>query len=251
MQVMYNFYPTLLDAFWSYLNSSKMYQKFWGFSEDPSKTEEEYEKEQFQSLIDKINRVPFDSEAADKGTAFNEVVDCILLNKKSDKMELTSSDNSITAKYNNRTFVFDKSICKEFAEYYKDAIPQVYVYGNIQTKYGIVNVYGYLDELMPLKVHDIKTTTKYEAFKFQNNFQHIVYPYCLCQMGNDIKDFEYNILVWDKTGLTGAIITESYTYVPERDDERLRLHCELFIEFIEANKDLITDLKIFNKCQNQ
>ena len=71
-QPTHNFYATLLDSFGSYLNSSRIYQEYWGFAENPSKTEEEFEKEQFQGLIDKINRVPFSSEAADKGTAFNE-----------------------------------------------------------------------------------------------------------------------------------------------------------------------------------
>ena len=56
MQV-YNFYPSILDTFYNYINCSKTYQKFWGNSEAPSKTEEEYEQECFKQLIDKINRV--------------------------------------------------------------------------------------------------------------------------------------------------------------------------------------------------
>ena len=41
-------------------------------------TEEEFEEIQRLSLIDTINRVPFDSEDADRGTAFNEIVDCFI-----------------------------------------------------------------------------------------------------------------------------------------------------------------------------
>ena len=62
----YNIYPTLLDSFTNYLNSSVIYQQFWGSSEAPTLTEEEYERQAFQDLINRINRVPFESEAADK-----------------------------------------------------------------------------------------------------------------------------------------------------------------------------------------
>ena len=83
MQI-YNFYPSILDTFSNYINCSKTYQKFWGNSESPSKSEEEYEQECFNQLIDKINRVPFESEAADKGTAYNELIDCIIEKRKSE-----------------------------------------------------------------------------------------------------------------------------------------------------------------------
>ena len=39
-------------------------------------------------LIDRINRKPFDSEAADKGTAFNEVIDCMIENRKSETVQV-------------------------------------------------------------------------------------------------------------------------------------------------------------------
>jgi hypothetical protein len=48
-------------------------------------------------------------------------------------------------------------------------------------------------------------------------------------------------------GDTYETFTEYYNYVPEVDIPRLTSHVESLIEFIEAHKDLITDLKIFNK----
>ena len=36
---MYKIYATLLDTFQGYLDSSELWQEYWGFSEDPSKTE--------------------------------------------------------------------------------------------------------------------------------------------------------------------------------------------------------------------
>jgi hypothetical protein len=239
-----------LDKFQGYLSSSEIYQEYWGLSEDPSISEEEFEAQQMQSIIDGINRVPFDSEAADRGTAFNEVVDCIILGCKSDKMEIESNKEAgiITVKYNTRQFIFPISLCREFADYYKIAIPQVRTEAILPTRLGDVLLYGYIDELMPDSVHDIKMTSKYSAGKFRRNWQHIVYPYCLNGKGNDVKDFEYNIAVLTKTG-DYSTFTEHYSYSPDRDIPRLTNHVEGLIEFIELNRNKITDKKIFNQHQ--
>ena len=102
---------------------------------------------------------------------------------------------------------------------------------------------------MPASVHDIKTTGKYEAGKFKNYWQRIVYPYCLCANGNSVHDFEYNIVVFNekKNGIGYETFTEYYNYVPEVDVPRLMNHVCGLIEFIEDRRDLITDNKIFNQ----
>lgn len=250
LNVKYKFYATLLDGYQDYLRSAEIYQQYWGFSENPAKTEEEFEAEQQQGLIDRINRVPFDSEAADKGTAFNEVVDCLILgsNTNREDMKIVSDKENgiINVNFKDRSFSFPISVCMEFANYYKGAIPQVYTEGIVQTRYGNVLVYGYIDELLPDKVADIKTTGMYSVGKFLHHWQHIVYPYTLQQEGNDISDFEYNIAVFPKTE-RGEIktYTESYSFVPGRDIPKLRAHCERLIEFIELKRGMITDKKIF------
>ena len=249
----FRFYATLLDAFQNYLDRAETYQKYYGFSETPPYTEVEWDEKMERELIDKINRVPFESEAADKGTAFNEVVDCIIENRKSDKMQITvlsdevadeiepntgeikhSGHKVISVDFNNRNFIFDISLCREFSNYFKGALTQQRVSGLIETCYGVVEVYGVIDELMPLSIHDIKTTSKYEAFKYKSGWQHIVYPYC-----TGINDFEYNITDFKDT------YTEKYVFDKINDTERLKKHCEAFIEFISLNENLITDSKIF------
>ena len=248
----YRFYATLLDAFEGYLHSDRIYQEYWGNSDSPGKTEEEFEREQFQGLIDRINRVPFDSEAADRGTAFNEIVDCLILGRRSEKMEIASDRETaaITARYNNRQFTFPITLCREFADYYRGAIPQVLTKALLPTRYGVVELYGYIDELMPMSVHDIKTTGKYSFGKFRHHWQHLVYPYCLEQSGNPIYDFEYNVAALSFSRTDGRLLkaetfTETYRFDPAQDTPRLVEHCELLIEFIEANRHLITDTKIF------
>lgn len=248
-QLKFKFYVTLLDSFTSYLRSDAIWDRYWGFSENPPHTLEEFKEKQFQSLIDTINRVPFDSEAADKGTAFNEVIDCMIENRKSetvlverllsDMMDGRQALVGLRATYNNHQFDFPISICREFANYYKGALSQQRVEAILHTCFGDVLVYGVIDELMPMSVHDIKTTGSYYVGKFKDHWQHIVYPYCLMQNGSDVRLFEYNITDFKNT------YTETYTFVPERDIPILVNHCEEFIRFLNDNRDLITDKKIF------
>lgn len=239
--VRFQFYATLLDSFEGYLNSSRTYQEYWGFSENPSKSEEEFEQEQFQGLIDKINRLPFSSEAADKGTAFNEVIDCIIENRKSTMMEIKSYKESgvIAVQFKEHLFNFPFDLCIEFAKYFKGALTQQFTEGVLQTKYGPIRLYGFIDESLPFLTADIKTTAKYSSFKYKNNWQHVVYPFCLKQNGIDIPEFEYVITDFKNSW------TELYVYNEERDLPRLTQHCERFIEFLELNRDRITDVKIF------
>lgn len=238
----YRFSPSLLDKFEGYLNSSRIYQEYWGFSENPEKSEADFEQEQFQGLIDMINRVPFSSEAADKGTAFNEVVDCIIENRKSTTMEIKSypESDTIAAFYNDQFFNFPLAICVEFGKYLKGALTQQWTDGIIYTSTAKVKLIGCIDQLLPFKICDTKTLSKYSAFKFRHNWQHVVYPFCLHQNGVMINDFEYVITDFKNTW------TELYVYDWEKDVPRLKEHCERFIEFIELNRALITDTKIFS-----
>lgn len=241
MKLQYKFYATLLDAFQNYLSSSEIYQQFWGFSEDPKLTEDEFEKEQFQSLIDRINRVPFESEPASKGTAFNEMVDCIIENRKSDKYKIVSEKDKdiIIVSDEKYTFIFPLRLSVDIANKLKGALTQQYVEGVMPTKYGDVLLYGYMDELLPFLSVDIKTTSRYYAFKYKNNWQHKVYPFCLNQNNININDFEYIITDFNK------VYSELYVYDEKKDFMLIQNHCERFIEFLQSHEYLITDKKIF------
>ena len=149
------------------------------------------------------------------------------------------------AVYNNRSFVFPISLCREFANYYKGALTQQRVEAILPTAYGNVLVYGLIDELMPTSVHDIKTTGSYTVGKFKDHHQHLVYPYALMKNGSDVRTFEYNIVEFNKGGYVVDTYTETYVFNPERDIPILTNHCEEFIRFLEENRALITDTKIF------
>ena len=231
-KISYKLYPTLLDSYQNYIDSDKIYQKYYAFSDNPPCDEDEFREKQFQSLIDRINRVPFDSE-------------------KSSIMEISKAYHDdgklygIKAVYNNRTFTFHIDLCREFANYYKGALTQQRVEAILPTAYGSVLVYGLIDELMPTSVHDIKTTGSYTVGKFKDHHQHLVYPYALMKNGSDVRTFEYNIVEFNKGGYVVDTYTETYVFNPERDIPILTNHCEEFIRFLEENRALITDTKIF------
>ena len=262
MQPNYKIYATLLDTFWGYLNSDVIWDKYWGWSETPPHTPEEFHEQQFQELIDRINRKPFDSEAADKGTVLNEIIDCMIEKRKSETVRVEkvyidefgheTNDcvyggilNKLKATYNKREFTFPISLCKELADYYKGGLTQQRVEAILPTAYGNVLVYGLIDYLMPTTVNDLKTTGSYTVGKFKDHHQHLVYPYALMQNGSDVRTFEYNIVEFNKGGYVVDTYTETYVFNPERDIPILTNHCEEFIRFLEENRELITDKKIF------
>lgn len=267
----YNIYPSLLDAYQQYVDSDIIWEKYWGFSDNPPHTQDEFKELQFKSLIDRINRVPYDNDAVAKGTAFNEVVDCMIEHRKSDKVEVekvyekiikevcdphngkplycdvidTGKFIGLNAKIGERVFFFPISLCREFANYYKGAVTQKYVEGVLPTAFGDVKLYGFIDELMPLSVHDIKTASQYGVGKYKRNNQHLIYPYCVRQMGADISVFEYNVAV---IGIFDyETFTETYVFDPQRDIPIIQERCENFIRFVEDNRSLITDKRIFNE----
>lgn len=254
-QPKYKFYPSLLDKFEKYLHVDREFENI--FNQDQTtgeykRTYEEIEAELKQSLIDTINRVPFDSEAADKGTAFNDIID--YFNGKRVKTQIEEDINAdiITAICNNRTFQFSYRFCCRSAEYFHGSISQLFVRSNLPTRYGTIELYGYIDELRRNKVYDIKTTSRYEFGKYSEGWQRHVYPYCLVSSGlvKEIDSFEYTAYHL-KGGtsrtpiITGVQFPELYKYDHEQSEILLARHCERFIEFLEQNRELITDKKIF------
>lgn len=209
----YKFYATLLDAYQWYQDSEQ--------------------ESAFHDLINKVNRVPFSSELADKGTAFNDLVDKVA-HFQNIEIEATETEMIYSG------FSFKKSIVEEIASEVKGAIPQVYCKGYLQTRYGLVELYGYIDELMPFPtIVDIKCTGNYDYGKFTKNWQHVVYPFCLYQQTNTLYQFTYLITDYQRT------FSEDYHFNPEKDTIRLTNFVEEFIEFLIKHKDLITDQKVF------
>lgn len=252
--------PSQLDAFQSFLDAEHDWGQWWGNSEEPAKSAEEYAAECEKKLIDQINRCPKEpNEAADRGTAFNEVVDMIIHNlapvetRPDMDIRLSSSEPFfIYVKFNGFEWYFDTHLCTKVAERYPYAISQYPCGAPLQTAKGLVWLYGYLDEWVAYKISDIKTTGEYHFGKYERKWQKHVYPYAVVESGDctEIKEFEYTAVKLSEPTkkdpvIHGEIYPEVYTNDHEQNRRLLQGICEQFIEWIEYRREFITDKKIF------
>ena len=258
LDVKYCFSPSLLDSFQSLLDFEENWERYWGSSDEPSKSLEEYQEECNQSLLDAINNVPFTSEASSMGKAWNDLIDTLIHKKKCGKTQITrkcDETGKVIAAHcelDGFSFDFDINDAKDAAKYFADCLSQIHVISYIETKYGIVNLHGYLDEHRHDVVYDIKTTKSYEFGNYLEKWQKHVYPYCLLESGvcTDIKEFEYTVFQMQggrsrQPIITAKMYTEVYTYLHDATRRMLKEHCELFIEYIERNRDKITNDNLF------
>jgi len=285
----YRFYATLLDAFQRYLDTSPetfLYQCADGswhrnynentgeFTLEPVQVEA-LSKQRLLDIINRVSQLP--SEAATKGTMFNEIVDCIIHKRKPSKGIVATinqidtlvglrgdeqKDSSVNlcnavgkpfiyAALDGFEFCFDIDLCKSAAECFVGAVSQCYTNATITTDNWEVELYGYIDELVENKVIDIKTTKRYEFGQYEKYWQRYVYPYCLIESGlmKDVSEFVFSC--WVLSGgtsrtplITGKKYDETYTYSHEKSKEAITQICDAFTYFLECNKELITDKKI-------
>lgn len=149
-QPSYRIYPSLLDKFDKYLRADEEVENFWNIDNETGeykRSPEEIEESLKQDLLDAINRVPFESEAADKGTAFNAIIDCyvhcenhvpterspysIIGDKETNTIQVAFPATDIAPA---RHFLFDRQWCIEQAEYFKGSLSQVYVSAILPTQ---------------------------------------------------------------------------------------------------------------------
>lgn len=266
----FRIYPSLLDKFQEFLDYETAAEEPWNKVSEtaieagkyPDKevgdyilTPDELQDKLEQELIDTINRVPHEPwEAADKGTCFNEVIDMLLDGRdcQYEGMTVTMDDKVVTATLDGFTFLFDLEFCKSVAEGLIDSASQVFTTATIETEHGIVELYGYVDEFQHDKVIDLKTTTQYDFLKFERKWQRHVYPYCLVQNGYEVEGFEYRVIKWKggtktQPALSGEVIPEYYTYTHEESEKELKAMLDHFLDWLEANKERITDTKVFGR----
>lgn len=306
----YAFSPSLLDAYqrmvdtkvedFFYQDETGAWHLNWNETEETLHfSEEEVDALLKQEFIDKVNKVPTPpSEAASKGTAFNEIIDCLVkkckpsnpaiviktirsgedlfkARQETGRFEADMSDgvtpimpshdlpssNELFAKIGTTfiyaeldgfEFFFDKNFCIEAAEYFKGSIAQYYTKANLQTSKGVVEIHGYIDYLRHMKLFDAKTTKRYNWGDFQKKWQRYAYPFTLIESGmmNEVNSFEFTIYVLSGGSSRSPLITgkqykEVYTYDHEQARKMLTQQCERVIEFLEENRELITNEKVF------
>ena len=212
-KIAYRIYPSLLDKFQTLLNAEKDLEAPWNIDRetgDYKKTLTQIEDEATQSLLNSINRVPFHSLAADNGTVFNELVDCLHRGRKSFRDDIQFKTYKeyglIAARFQQKDlpdeyFYYDLMNARNIAQFFKGSCCQLFVKGILPTVHGNVELYGYIDELKRDVVYDLKTTgSSYQFGKFEDHWQRYVYPSCLISSGQmtDVLAFEYSVLKWTK-----------------------------------------------------
>ena len=210
--VRYKIYPSLLDKFQTFLDTDMAVEEWWNLDSEGEykETADEMSDRLEQELLDAINRVPREPiEAADKGTCFNEVIDCLIARRKCEyegmdiQIGEMAGNRVITAKLNGFEFHYDAQMCKDVAKDYEGAISQHRCEAVLATKYGNVELYGYSDEIKSDIVYDIKTTGRYDFGKYAKGWQKHAYPYCLIESG-EMKDVltEVTVLTQDNEIIT-------------------------------------------------
>ena len=219
-QPKYNIYPSLLDSFSWYLKNEN--------------------ENALQEFIDRINRVPQPYiEAADKGTKFNILTDHLIEGKMPEGWSKDGQDYICPASGEAPEFRFPIEIADTIAGEVKGSLTQIFCEAFIETGRGLVRIYGYCDNVIGNTVIDQKTMSKaYEFPKYLHNWQHVVYPFALNQMGAKVDMFTYLITDFK------SIHKEDYIYNPDKDLPRLKAQINLLIDFLETVKDRITDQKI-------
>lgn len=250
--IRYKLYPSLLDKYTDYVTSDNSWEKYWGNSENPKYSPQEWHEQKFRDLIDRINRVPLELTAAYRGTAFEEVVNCLVQNRKPkdgfvfDKVRDSWGNVSlIRVTYASSSFYFPLEICRRLATQYSGAVCQNFVRGVIDTRFGDVELYGFTDYTLPFGIHDLKTCGWYERGNYADHAQHLVYPFCLKQMGSPVDYFQYDIVEFKDE--EAALFSERYEYVESDAVDELTSDIEDFILFLQDNRELITDRKVFNE----
>lgn len=271
----YRIYPSLLDKFQDLLDYESIAEEYWNKVSEAAKERGEYPDSEVgdykltpdemydkieMELIDSINRCPHRAnKVADKGTAFNEIVDCLIEHRKSTNPECRiystvngNGTNVIRAEINGFVFDYDISLCKEVAGLYKGSLPQYLVKAVMQTEYGNVELYGYIDEWVANHIEDIKTTGEYTFGKFRRKWQRHVYPWCAIEAGltTEVESFTYRVIEWayQRQGeplRAKSITPETYTYDHIDSERQLRSFIHCFLSWLDSRRHLITDRRIF------
>ena len=264
----YCFYPTLLDGYQRYIDTRAedfFYMDADGrwhrnYNEEDGTmmlSQDEVDAMLEQELLDRVNRVVgLPSEAASRGTIFNEIVDCIIAHRpcgiEGATIQSCPAQGSINATIDGFEFAFDTKLCKQVATMFSGALSQYRTEATIDTCYGTVMLYGYIDELLRDRVYDIKTTKNYKFGNYAKYWQRHVYPYCLVESGDctEVSSMEFTIVKLSggtsRTPIiSGEIYREVYNYDHDASTSAIRQVCERFIEWLHDHRRQITDRKIY------
>ena len=176
-----------------------------------------------QDIINKINRVPeAKSEAALKGTSFHELT-------VHDWTQIVPAEHRGQMCYFYDDYRFPAGPVEEIGKIRAGGVHEVFVQKEMQTKYGPVLLYGFIDTIKDGVSMDIKTTKRYDIGKYLGSLQRSAY---LWMSGS--RMFEFVVTNFN------AVFKEPY-YANGTEEERTKVEVEDFLSFCIHFKDQITD----------
>lgn len=161
-----------------------------------------------ETLIKKINREAefLETEAMRKGTAFHKMT------------ENNVPYDGDKVKYG--WWDFDAKVVNEIIEERKDFYHEKYVERLIDTRFGPVKLYGYVDDINGGVVQDLKTCANYWGLQYADSVQWKTYLYCT-------GAHTHTYIITDFTN----IYYEEYHWRPENELE-LKRDIEDYFEFV-------------------
>jgi len=170
----------------------------------------------------------------DRGTALNNIVDDIVLLGEI----LTDS-----VEFNGVTYQFPVQLLSDLADVFEGSTAQYFADMSISSTNGsVVDLYGYTDFIKLDTVFDLKTTNSYELGKYKDSMQRHVYPLALISKGIEINTFEFTCA--EIKGKEWNIYREAYPVDMNESMAIIRECVEGLIQFVDSNRDSITDKKI-------
>lgn len=216
-------YPTLIDSYKLFLATDFM---------------------TLDDIIDRINRVKRPMPpAADKGTAYNDLIDMLISGRQPETRQVATAKFMGTVyrvKGELTEYEFDKKIADRIAHELRGSEFQVFTKGDINTPFGDVELYGYVDYVNRDTVTDLKTGKSYTFPKYMNNSQHFTYLYTLRQQGIKVDRAIY--LMTDFRG----IYIEDYYWNKDAETKLRGDVCD-FLDFVDRYRDRIIDKKVLGQ----
>jgi len=178
--------------------------------------------EKESELIDKINRVKHEmTNQAQLGVSFEGLINSII------------NGASFSTSFDG--FTFKEDVVKGVLSQLNGFEIQKYVCSTFNINGFDVKFYGFVDYSSICKMIDLKTTSKYKLGKYKYYSQRHIYPMCI----EGVTKFTF--LITDFEG----VMTEPYFISKRESMVYLNESVPRFIEFIESNRNKITDTKIF------
>ncbi len=164
-----------------------------------------------QELLDRINRVPApQTQAQAKGVSFEEAV-------------IKGTDEEY----------FDPEILRKTRALLPRPMVDTQVY--CQYQLGKVLLYGYVDVIGRTLAVDLKTTARYTPGRFALDHQNF---YLLALRPKGVRSLRYVITDFRE------VYQENYDLATDFSVQEKQV--QLFCEFLEGHRDVISDTKIFN-----